>query len=162
MINCYTEMSVLSIIILIVFGILLLLVEFLIIPGITVAGIAGFLFVCGGIFLGYYYHEPATGNYILIGTVGFMAISFTLALKSKTWQHFGLDATIEGKVGKTVDDVIKAGDIGVTISKLSPIGRAMINNKQTEVRSEGKYIDQNCEIYVSRIEGNRIYVETKN
>ena len=155
-------MSVLSICILILLGIVLLLAEFLVIPGITVAGIAGTLLLIGGIFCGYFYHPVTTGNYIFIGTLVLLAGSFTIALKSKSWQRYGLSAEITGKVGGIDNDKIKTGDTGMSISKLSPIGKAVFNETTFEVSSEGGYIDQNRELIVTRIEGNKIFVIIKN
>lgn len=41
------------IIVLVVIGLILLVAEFLIIPGVTVAGVAGFALIIFGIYLGY-------------------------------------------------------------------------------------------------------------
>ena len=49
-------MTVTAILVLIALGVLLFLVEFLVVPGVTVAGIAGTLLVMGGVYLGYYFH----------------------------------------------------------------------------------------------------------
>ena len=61
-------MSILSIVLLIILGFILLFIEFLIIPGITIAGIAAFLVLATAIFFGYYEHGVTTGNYILLST----------------------------------------------------------------------------------------------
>ncbi|MBN1597378.1 MAG: NfeD family protein [Bacteroidales bacterium] len=155
-------MSILAIVFLIVLGIVLLLVEFLVIPGITIAGIGGFLLIAGGVFCGYYFHEPRTGNIILLSTLGLLIITVTLSLRLKTWQRLGLNATIDGKVAGNIDSGIVVGDTGETISRLNPIGKAMFNGKMFEVRSDGNYIDQHKEIVVTRVDKNKIYVETKN
>lgn len=155
-------MSILTIVLLIILGFLLFLVEFLIIPGITIAGIAAFLLVAAGIFFGYYYHGVTTGNYILLSTGVGMIIFFVFVLKLKTWHRFGLKSEIDGKVGIVNNEVIHVGDEGKTVSRLAPIGKAMINDTLYEVRSEGGYINANSEIKVIRIEGNKIFVETKN
>jgi len=155
-------MSVISIILLILLGILLLMVEFLVIPGITIAGIGGFLMVAGGIFCGYYFHSVTIGNYILGGTGVSMLAIFITALKTKTWQRFGLKSTIDGKVSGIDKESLQPGTIGKTVSKLSPIGKALINDKLYEVRSDGSYIDNGETIIITRVEGNKIFVETKN
>ncbi len=138
------------------------MVELFIIPGITIAGIGGFLLVAGGIFCGYYFHTVATGNYILAGTGISMGVILILALKLKTWQRFGLKTTIDGKVGGIDKDLLKPGDEGKTVSRLAPIGKAMIHDKLYEVRSDGSYLDNNSPIVITRIEGNKIFVDTKN
>jgi membrane-bound ClpP family serine protease len=51
---------------------------------------------------------------------------------------------------------------GKAVSRLAPIGKALIEDRLYEVRSDGSYIDSNSEIIVTRIEGNKIFVEIKN
>ncbi len=155
-------MSILTIVILILLGFVLFLIEFLVIPGISIAGIAAFILVTAGVFFGYYYHGAPTGNYILLCTGAGMILFFVLVLKMKTWQRFGLKSEIDSRVGTIDKEVIHVGDEGMTVSKLSPIGKAMINDTLYEVRSEGGYMNANSEIKVIRIEGNKIFVETKN
>ena len=154
-------MSVISIVLIILVGFILFFIEFFIIPGISVAGIAGFLFIGGGIFCGYYFHDQTTGNLILIGTGISMFIMFILFLKLKTWKRVGLASAIESKVGVLDETEVKIGDEGTTVSKLSPIGKASIKGKLYEVRSYGSYIDQNITVMVSAIDGNKIFVEPK-
>ncbi|MFP4488825.1 MAG: nodulation efficiency protein D (NfeD), partial [Bacteroidales bacterium] len=57
------------IIFLIILGILLFMVEFLIVPGITIAGIGGAVSIISGIVLSFFYHGPGTGLIVLICTM---------------------------------------------------------------------------------------------
>jgi membrane-bound ClpP family serine protease len=155
-------MSILAISLLILLGIILILIELLVVPGISVAGIGGFLLIIGGIVLGYHFHGTTAGNYILLTTAVVMILIIVLALKLKTWQRFGLQTTIDSKVGVLKEDEIKVGDVGGTISKLSPIGKAMFNDKIFEVHSDGEYVDEHKQVVVTRINGNKIFVEIKN
>ena len=154
-------MSILAIALLILLGIILILIELLVVPGISVAGIGGFLLIIGGIVLGYHFHG-SNGNYILLSSGVVMILIIVLALKLKTWQRFGLESTIDSKVGVLKEEEIKVGDDGETISRLAPIGKAMFKEKLFEVHSDGEYIDEQSDIIVTRINGNRIFVKTKN
>ena len=155
-------MTITAIVFLILLGILLFLVEFLVIPGITIAGIFGTLLVIGGVFAGYYYHGIPTGHYILSGSLLALIIIFSFAFKTNTWKRFGLESSINSKVGEIDGLKIKAGDEGKTISRLTPMGKAIINDEVFEVRSTGNVIDPNLSIFVKKIEGNKIFVELKN
>jgi membrane-bound ClpP family serine protease len=154
-------MTVFVIVLLIIVGFLLLMIEFFVIPGITIAGIGALILIGGGIICGYYFHPVSTGNYIFLGSGLSMIVLFIVALKGKTWRRFGLKTEIEGKVGVLEEGSIKVGDTGETVSKLSPIGKAMINDGLYEVRSEGSYLDAHKEIKVIRIDGNKVYVKLK-
>lgn len=154
-------MSTGVIITLIILGIILLLVEFLVIPGVTVAGIAGTLLIVGGVISGYYYQEPPVGNYITLGTVVIIIILFITAFKTKTWQKIGLKSSINSHSGEDVAEIYKVGDEGVTVSRLAPIGKVMINDNLVEARSLGGFIDPNTPIVIIRTEKNKLFVEQK-
>ena len=62
-------MSLTAIIFLIVLGIILFYVEFLIVPGVTIAGIAGAICIVVGIYFGYKEYGAPGGHYILVATV---------------------------------------------------------------------------------------------
>lgn len=152
-------MSVGVIITLIILGILLLLVEFLIIPGVTVAGIVGSLLIIGGVVSGYYFHPFNIANYILLGTIVLLILFFILAFKTKTWQKLGLKTEIDGHATQDVAEQFKVGDTGKAISRLAPIGKVMIGESIVEARSMGGYIDPNTEIIIIRTEKNKLFVE---
>jgi membrane-bound ClpP family serine protease len=56
-------------------------------------------------------------------------------------------------------DLIKAGDKGMAVSAIRPIGKARINDMNFEVRSLGTYIDEGSTIEVIRVEGNKITIK---
>lgn len=154
-------MSIGIIIALIVLGVFLLLVEFLIVPGVTVAGIAGSIFIVGGVVLGYHYHETPTSHYILIGTVFLLIGVFALAFKTKTWQKLGLKTSIESHATEDVATLFKVGDTGKSVSRLAPIGKILVNETLVEARSLGGYIDPGIEVEIIRTEKNKLFVEPK-
>lgn len=154
-------MSILAIVLLILIGFLLLFIEFLIIPGITIAGIGALLLIGGGIFCAYFFHGITPGNYVLLSTGSGIILFFVFVLKLKTWKRFGLKSEIGGRVGTLDESAVTVGDSGIAVSRLAPIGKAMFNNIQYEVRSEGTYIDAHKEVTIISIEGNKIFVELK-
>ena len=118
-------MSYLAIIIIILLGIFLLLVEFLIIPGFTVFGIGGFVFIILGIGSSYYFHGIQAGNITLLGTVIASFITIYFVFKQKTWKKMGLKANINSKNEPFETRRIHPGDLGKTITRLAPMGKAM-------------------------------------
>lgn len=157
-------MSVALIVILILLGILLFLVEFLLIPGITVAGIGGGILMVGGVILGYHYHGPVVGNFILFGTVIISALTLVLVLKSKTWKKVMLDSQIKGKVNQMDQQHadIKVGDAGVTITRLNPMGKILVHGAYFEATALNQFVDEKVSVVVTKISGNKIIVKPKN
>ncbi len=154
-------MTVFAVILLIALGILLVLLEILVIPGTTIAGVGGILFLAGGIYFAYDKFGTTVGHYILLGVILFIILSLYFSLKSKTWSKLMLHSKIESKTNIIDEDKVKKGDSGVTITRLAPMGRVLINGENVEAKSE-HFIDQNVEIEVEKILDYKIIVKLKN
>jgi membrane-bound ClpP family serine protease len=155
-------MSIIAIIIIILLGIILLLVEFLIIPGFTIFGIGGFVFMLLGIGSSYYYHGAQVGNLTLIGTVIASLTTIYFIFKKKTWKNLGLKANIDSKVEPFEKDKIQPGDSGKTVTRLAPVGKALVNDILCEAKSQSGFIDENTDIEVVKVLNTQIIVKLKN
>jgi membrane-bound ClpP family serine protease len=154
-------MSLLAIIIIILLGIFLLLVEFLLIPGFTVFGIGGFIFILLGIGSSYYFHGVPAGNFTLLGTVVLSLITIYFVFKGKTWKKIGLQANITSRHEPFNTESIHPGDPGKTVTRLAPIGKAMVNNIICEAKSSGGFINENTDIIVVKVLNTQIIVKPK-
>jgi membrane-bound ClpP family serine protease len=154
-------MSIGLIIFLILLGILLFLVEFMILPGVTIAGIGGAVSMVAAVVLSFYYHGTSTGLIVLFVTFVLIVLTIVLMLKSGTWKRVMLTSEIDGKVDLIHKDEgkIKAGDLGVTVTRLNPVGKVIVNGEYYEAKSQDKLIDQNIEIEVIIVESNRLIVK---
>lgn len=152
----------LTIIGLIIFmGLVFMLLEVLVIPGTTFVGIIGILLMIVGIYFAYTKHGTMVGHYFLVGASVLSFIVIFLALKSDTWKKATLNTELDSKVNTIDAEKVKVGDEGKTISRLSPMGKALINENYYEVESRGGYVDENSDIVVVKISGNKIYVNPK-
>jgi len=156
--------SIPVIILLIILGIFLFLVEFLLIPGITVAGIGGGALLIGGIIMGYRYHGVTAGNFILLGTLLLFIITIILALKSKTWKRLSLKATIDGKVNviEENENILYVGEVGLTVSRMNPMGKVMVKGQVYVAQSQGDFIDQKTKVKIIKVLSNKIIVKPIN
>ena len=155
-------MSVTAIIILIALGIFLLIVEFLIAPGVTIAGIGGFVLIIGSVFMAYKYHGAPTGHYVLFGTGLAVVLTLTLTLRSKTWNKVMHTKYVEGKANDSLEDIIKPGDQGKTVTRLAPSGNVLVNGQIVEGSSLGDFISENTGIEVTKVYRNKIIVKIKS
>lgn len=151
------------IIILIVLGILLFVIEFLLVPGVTVAGIGGLLLTVFGVYKAFADYGPSVGIWVLIGTIILSVFVIAMSLRARTWNRLMLKTDIQGTVDKDLtEDQVKSGDRGTTLTRLAPMGKIMVNNLVREAKSTEGYIDEHSDIEIVSIEGTRISVKPVN
>ncbi len=154
-------MSWLVILTIIVIGLIFLLLEMLVVPGTTVVGFVGLAMMAFGVYSVYSEFGPAAGTYALAGTLIFTIGGITIALKSNTWKKAMLGTEVGGKVNTVEIDKVKPGDEGMAITRLNPMGKALINDEYYEVTSKDNLLNQNTPIVVTKVEGNKIIVKSK-
>jgi len=156
-------MSILAIILLIILGILLFLVEFFLIPGVTIAGIGGAVLMAIAVFMAYRTHGASVGNYMLLTTLLLTIITLVFALRAKTWKRLMLSRNIDSKfeVGLQ-DEGIKPGDTGESMTRLNPIGKVMVNGITVEAKSIKGFVDQNTKIEVVKVLTTQVIVKPIN
>ncbi len=156
-------MSLLGIILLILLGIFLFIVEFLLVPGVTVAGIGGAVLLAVSIYLAYSTHGSTVGNYTLLGTVVLIIVTLVFTLKSRTWQRLMLSSNIESKIESSDrEGRIKPGDTGVTLTRLNPMGRVQINDVIIEGKSTGTFIPEHSKVQVVKVLTTQVIVKPLN
>jgi len=155
-------MTIFAIILLILLGLLLLLIEFAVIPGVTIAGIGGFLLLAGSVYIAF--TQYGTGAGFLTLTVVLIAAPLIIYyfFKSRQGRKMILEKNIEGKVDLVNEENINIGDTGKTIGRLAPMGKVKVNGEVIEAQSTGSFIDQNTDIKVLKIVSNKIIVEALN
>jgi len=152
-------MEIVFIILLIVIGLALLIIEVVVLPGVTVAGIAGFLLIGCSVYLTFDAYGSTAGTYSLIATCILFIVFLIYALRAKTWYRLSLHSEIDSKVNVVDIDDIKTGDKGITVSRLAPIGKVLIHDKIMEGKSEFGLIDENKEIEVIHVNESTIIVK---
>ena len=143
----------------ILLGIVFLMVEIFLIPGITVSGIAGVVFIGGGIYYAYQYMGQTAGNFTLLFSAILIMASFLYLIKSKSLKRIALNTVIDSKVDTSDLQKINIGDVGTTESRLNPIGKVFINNLTVEAKSmDGEMIDEDTEVKVVKVDWSNIIV----
>lgn len=147
---------------LILFGLALIIAEIIFVPGTTVVGILGFIFLIIGIALSFSYFGAETGW----TTVGVTAVASGLiiyyAFKSNVWGRFSLRSSIDSKVNEGETLAVTVGMEGNTVSALRPIGKATLGDKLYEVKTLGEYLDSGHKVRVIQVISNQIIVEPIN
>jgi len=152
-------MSWTIILLLILIGMAFLLLEILVLPGTNVAGFIGFILLVVGIWQAYAAHGRVAGHVTLAACLVVTLGLLYFTLKSRTWNRAMLHKEIDGRVNVVDADKVKAGDTGKTVSRLAPMGKALINGDYYEVSTIGEFIDQEKDIVVIKIEQSKILVK---
>ncbi|HHW80237.1 MAG TPA: hypothetical protein GX746_00850 [Bacteroidales bacterium] len=143
-------------------GIIFLLAEIFLLPGITISGIAGFIFLVGGIAYAYMYIGTMAGNLTLIISALLIMGSFIYFIKSKSLRRISLNTNIDSKVDNSDLKKINIGDEGITQSRLNPIGKVFINDLTVEAKSiDGQMIDEDTVVVVNKVDWSNILVSKK-
>ena len=147
------------IVVLILFGLLFLLAEILLLPGISVGAILALVCYGSAAWMAFAWFGGAAGAVTVAAIAAASGLLTVWALRAKTWQRLSLDQKIES-AGNTApqNDDVKVGDRGVAVSRLSPMGKVAIGGRTYEAKSDGAYIDQRSEIEVVGFENSNVIV----
>ncbi len=144
-------------------GIILLLVEMLILPGFTVAGIGAFAACFYSIYKAFVEYGT-NGGLIALGTVLVLAAAvIAICLRAKTWRRLTLKKSIDGTSMEVPEqDGLRIGDRGVTIGRLAPMGKVQVGGKIYEAKSIDSYIDPRQEVEITGFENFSVIVRKIN
>ncbi len=151
-------MNTALVIILVVVGVLLLLAEILLIPGVGAAGIVGLCCLAGGTFCAYYMISPLAGHITLALSLIFAACCIYAFFKARMLDKMALTTDIDSKVDLIDGLGIEVGEHGRTLGRLAPMGKVVINGSEVEAKSTKSFIDEDTDVEVVAIEGNHVVV----
>jgi membrane-bound ClpP family serine protease len=152
-------MDILAIVLLIFLGIVLLLIEFAVIPGVTIAGIGGFLLLAASVYIAFVDLGNVAGFITLAVVLIISPIFIYYFFNSRAGKKMILDSEIDGVIENFNHDKLKVGDTGKTIGRLAPMGKIKVNGEVAEAQSNGSFIDHQTAIRIIKIQQNKIIVE---
>lgn len=151
-------------------GLVLLILEVFVFPGVTIAGIAGVAAIVAGLGMTMVGAGATTSS--LISSLGQVALSLLVAIVGafmllrilprlpfgrRLVLATGMQADL-GFVSAPESDQAWLGRTGVAFSPMRPAGIAEIDGTRLDVVSEGGFIDALTPIKVTRVDGNRIVI----
>lgn len=147
---------------LLLLGIILMLVEMLLVPGV---GVAGFLSLGSlGAACGYAFVEisPAAGWWTTFASAVLLAAMLFFALRAKTWRRFELKTEVTSRVGTDARQ-LHVGDRGVAYTRLAPMGTGRFGGISCEVKShDNTLVDAGTPVEIVAVEENRPLVKVVN
>ena len=144
---------------LLLLGVILMLVEMLLVPGV---GIAGFLSL-GSLGVACWYAftalSTAAGWWTTLAAVVLLGVMVFFALRAKTWRRFELKTEVTSKMGTEAEDV-HVGDRGFAYTRLAPMGTGRFGTLTCEVKSfDNRMISAGTPVEVVAIEENKPLVK---
>ncbi len=152
-------MTLFGIVLMILAGLVLFLLEFLVIPGISIAGIGALILMAVSVYLSFSIFGVTTGIIVLAGVLVSMGLVIGLTFRSKTWNRVSLHTQVNSKANDVTGYGIKPGDTGIAVTRLGPVGMVQIGDTRVEAHSEGPFIDQQTVVKVVRVEPSFIVVK---
>ena len=146
------------IITLIIVGLVLILAEILLIPGVGVVGILGILSLGGSCYYSFYEFGNVIGGLVTGIVALLLVITSIYVLRAKTWKRMSLDTNIDSKAVEDESAYVCVGDKGLAMTRLAPMGTVRFGERTAEVKAIEGIIDAGCEVVVMMIDDHRIFV----
>lgn len=142
---------------LIIIGLLLVFAEILIIPGVGIAGIIGVAAMAGSCVYAFLEIGQTAGIIVTAVNAVLLVLITIWVLRAKTWERLALATNIDSKAIVPEAEVVP-GTVGVTITRLAPMGTARFGDLRLEVTAREGIIDPGVEIEVVEVDGIKVYV----
>lgn len=146
---------------LIILGLVLLLAEILLIPGVGIAGILGVISMGGSCFFAFVDYGVTTGLIVLAIILLILILMMAWVLRAKTWKKMSLETNIDSKA-VLLEAAVVVGDRGVTMTRIAPMGNARFGDKVIEVTSFEGIINSGVEIEIISVDGMKVVVKSCN
>ncbi len=154
-------MEMFYLILLVFLGLLFLVAELVLLPGVSVGAVLSMVCYGSSIYLAFRDFGSLGGVIVIVVILVLSLVAVLVSLRAKTWQRFSLRQEIRSSSMAVMPaDEIRIGDRGVTLSRLSPMGKVEIAGKVYEAKSTGAYVDPRQEIEVVGFENFSVIVKT--
>lgn len=144
---------------LILAGILFMLIEMLLVPGIGIAGLFSLAALGASCWYSFTYLGTSVGWWITVIDIVILVIMLAIILRAKTWKRFELNTEVKSQVNTEVEKV-SPGEKGIAKTRLAPIGTGKFDNVTCEVKSyNNAMIDAGTPVEVVEIVDNQVIVK---
>ena len=153
-------MDIILVITFVVLGIVFFILEIFFVPGVSIGGIVGTLFTGAGIWYAFAKLGTMAGWIVVAVSVVLLLLAIIYFIKGKPLDKMALDKELESDNPYDMSKVA-VGDRGVTLSRLAPMGKVLVNGEEYEAKLCAGFLDRGVEVEVVEIEGNVLVVRSK-
>lgn len=140
-------------------GILFMLVELLLVPGVGIGGILSLTSLGAACWYTFAYIGSGPGWTVLVLVLVLLVVSICTALRARTWKRFELNTEVTSKVN-TESSSLHPSDRGTAQTRLAPIGTGRFGDVVCEVKSyNNSLIAAGTALEIVAIEDNQVIVK---
>ena len=152
-------MDIVLVITFVVLGIAFFILEIFFLPGVSIGGIVATLFTGAGIWYAFAKIGTIAGWIVVAVSVVILLLAIVYFIKGKPLDKMALEKELESD---NLYDMTKVtiGDKGVTLSRLAPMGKVLVNGEEYEAKFREGFLDRGVEVEVVDIEGNILVVRS--
>lgn len=150
------------ILLLILLGVLFLVVEMLLLPGVSIGLFLSMACYGGAIWYAFDAMGVTAGIITVAVVLALTLVSVIISLRAKTWQRLALKQEIDSTSMPKPESEVALGSIGVAVSRLAPMGKVSVAGKVYEAKSVDVFIDQREAVEVVGYENFNIVVKRVN
>ena len=147
------------IVLLIFLGLLFLVAELVLLPGVSIGALLSLVCYGSSIYLAFRDYGPLTGIIVVAVILLLSVVSIVFSLRAKTWQRFSLKQELRSSSMPEPDKELQIGVRGKSVSRLSPMGTIRIDGRLYEAKSQDAYIDPRSDVEVVGFENFSVIVK---
>ncbi len=145
---------------LILLGLICMVVEMLLLPGVTIGALLSIGCFFGAIYIAFDALGVMAGVATIIASIALSICTFFWAIRTGVWKKISLKEQVTGASSQLPSERISIGSRGVTLSRLSPMGSAKFGDVIIEAKSLDSVIDPKSEVEVVGYDNAAVVVKS--
>ncbi len=150
------------VILLILLGLLFLVAEVILLPGFSICGVLSLVCYGNAVYMAWRDYGTTAGIIVLTVAIVLSAVAIVVSLRSHTWRRLTLNEKINSSASSDPQALLSVGQTGTTLSRLSPMGKILIDGCVYEAKLRSGYADAKKPVRVAAFEDGTIVVELIN
>lgn len=119
---------------LILAGILFMLIEILLVPGVGIAGLFSLASLGASCWYSFTYFDSTVGWMVTVIDICILIITLVVVLQARTWKRFELDTAMESQSRSEVY-CLHVGEQGIARTRVAPVGMGKFRDITVEIKS---------------------------
>ena len=146
-------------VLLVLLGLLFLLVELVLLPGVSVGALLTLVCYGSALYLAFTNFGTTVGLIVLAVILMLSIVAIIFSLRAKTWRRLSLNEEVASSSMPSPEQSLKIGDTGRALSRLAPMGKVEFAGQIFEAKSLDSYIDARSIVEVVGFENFNVIVK---